>query len=79
MTASDPEWSWTKADSTPQSRHSCPDAAHEVQGLGAAIMMALTIAMVGDAAPKAKTGRAMGLLATMAAIGTALGPTLGAY
>ena len=52
-------------------------AARAVQGLGAAIMMALTMAMVGEAVPKAKTGSAMGLLGTMSATGTALGPTLG--
>lgn len=52
-------------------------AARAAQGLGAAIMMALTMAFVGDAVPKAKTGSAMGLLGTMSAIGTALGPTLG--
>ena len=52
-------------------------AARAVQGLGAAIMMALTMAMVGEAVPKDKTGSAMGLLGTMSAIGTALGPTLG--
>ena len=52
-------------------------AARALQGLGAAIMMALTMAMVGEAVPKDKTGSAMGLLGTMSAIGTALGPTLG--
>ncbi len=52
-------------------------AARAVQGLGAAIMMALTVAFVGEAVPKAKTGSAMGLLGTMSAIGTALGPSLG--
>ena len=52
-------------------------AARAAQGLGAAIMMALTLAFVGDTVPKAKTGSAMGLLGTMSAIGTALGPTLG--
>ena len=52
-------------------------AARAVQGLGAAIMMALTMAFVGDTVPKASTGRAMGLLGTMSAIGTALGPSLG--
>lgn len=54
-------------------------AARVMQGLGAAIMMALTIAMVGEAVPKDKTGSAMGLLGTMSAIGTALGPTLGGF
>ncbi len=52
-------------------------AARAVQGLGAAIMMALTMAFVGETIPKAKTGSAMGLLGTMSAIGTALGPSLG--
>ncbi|KPN91435.1 MFS transporter [Pseudomonas nunensis] len=52
-------------------------AARAVQGLGAAIMMALTLAFIGETVPKAKTGSAMGLLGTMSAIGTALGPSLG--
>ncbi|WP_085706913.1 MFS transporter [Pseudomonas sp. B35(2017)] len=52
-------------------------AARAVQGLGAAVMLALTAALVGDAVPKAQTGRAMGLLGTMSAIGTSLGPSLG--
>jgi len=51
--------------------------ARAVQGIGAAIMMALTIALVSGTVPKERTGRAMGLLGTMSAIGTALGPTLG--
>jgi len=52
-------------------------AARALQGVGAAAMMALTMAMVGAALPKARTGSAMGLLGTMSAIGTALGPSLG--
>ncbi len=52
-------------------------AARAAQGLGAAVMMALTMAFVGEAVPKAGIGRAMGLLGTMSAVGTALGPTLG--
>lgn len=51
--------------------------ARTAQGLGAAIMMALTVALVGETVPKAKTGSAMGLLGTMSAIGTTLGPSLG--
>jgi EmrB/QacA subfamily drug resistance transporter len=51
--------------------------ARALQGLGAAIMMALTMALVGESVPKARTGSAMGLLGTMSAIGTALGPSLG--
>lgn len=52
-------------------------AARAAQGLGAAIMMTLTVALVGETAPKARTGSAMGLLGTMSAVGTALGPSLG--
>ncbi|MFI6444234.1 MFS transporter [Kitasatospora sp. NPDC050543] len=52
-------------------------AARAVQGIGAAVMMALTMAFVGETVPKARTGSAMGLLGTMSAIGTALGPSLG--
>ncbi|MFE3687388.1 MFS transporter [Streptomyces sp. NPDC059095] len=52
-------------------------AARAAQGLGAAVMMALTMAFVGGTVPRARTGRAMGLLGTMSAIGTALGPSLG--
>jgi EmrB/QacA subfamily drug resistance transporter len=52
-------------------------AARAIQGLGAAIMMTLSIALVGETVPKEKIGSAMGLLGTMSAIGTALGPSLG--
>ncbi len=52
-------------------------AARAVQGLGAAVMMALATAFVGDTVPKARIGRAMGLMGTMSALGTALGPSLG--
>jgi MFS family permease len=52
-------------------------AARAVQGLGAAVMLALTMAFVGETVPKEKTGTAMGLLGTTSAIGTALGPSLG--
>ncbi|SIT58599.1 Major facilitator superfamily MFS_1 [Mesorhizobium prunaredense] len=51
-------------------------AARAAQGLAAAIMMVLTMAFVGEIVPKARTGSAMGLLGTMSAIGTALGPSL---
>ena len=40
-------------------------------------MMALAMALVGETVAKEKTGSAMGLLGTMSAIGTALGPSLG--
>jgi EmrB/QacA subfamily drug resistance transporter len=52
-------------------------AARAAQGLGAAVMMALTMAFVGDAVPGEKTGSAMGMLGATSAIGTALGPSLG--
>jgi EmrB/QacA subfamily drug resistance transporter len=52
-------------------------AARAAQGLGAAVMMGLGMAFVGDAVPKARIGSAMGLLGTMSAVGTALGPSLG--
>ncbi len=52
-------------------------AARAVQGLGAAIMMSLAMAFVGETIPKEKTGSAMGLLGSMSAVGTALGPSLG--
>lgn len=47
------------------------------QGLAAAAMVSLSMALVGDMVPKERTGRAMGLLGTVSAVGTALGPTLG--
>lgn len=52
-------------------------AARVAQGIGAAILMALTVAFVTDIVPAAETGRAMGWLGTTSAIGTALGPSLG--
>ncbi|MFP5497472.1 MAG: MFS transporter [Gammaproteobacteria bacterium] len=52
-------------------------AARALQGLGAAVMMAMTMALVGGTVTKERTGRAMGLLGTMSAMGTALGPSLG--
>ncbi|TGQ69373.1 MFS transporter [Mesorhizobium sp. M00.F.Ca.ET.186.01.1.1] len=52
-------------------------AARAVQGLGAALMMALTLAFVAETVSKERTGSAMGLLGAMSAIGTTLGPSLG--
>ncbi|MEG1328163.1 MAG: MFS transporter, partial [Janthinobacterium sp.] len=52
-------------------------AARALQGLGASVMMALTMAFVGSTVPKARTGSAMGLLGSMSAVGTTLGPALG--
>lgn len=52
-------------------------AGRALQGLGAAIMMTLTLALVGETVVKEKIGSAMGLLGTLSAVGTALGPSLG--
>jgi MFS family permease len=52
-------------------------AARAAQGLGAEILMSLSVAFVGEVAPKSRMGSAMGLLGTTSAIGTALGPSLG--
>ncbi len=52
-------------------------AARAVQGVGGALMMTLTLALVGESVARDRVGRAMGLLGTASAIGTALGPPLG--
>ncbi|MBC3302565.1 MFS transporter [Pseudomonas sp. SWRI18] len=52
-------------------------AARSLQGLGAAVMMAMAMGMVGDTVPRERTGRVMGLLGTMSAVGTAMGPGVG--
>ncbi|NRF67472.1 MFS transporter [Aquincola sp. S2] len=54
-------------------------AARAAQGLGAAILLSLSMALVGETVPKTRSGRAMGLLGTMSALGTALGPSLGGF
>lgn len=48
-----------------------------IQGCGGATMMALTMALVGEVVSEEKTGTVMGMLGTMSAIGTVLGPSLG--
>ncbi|WP_313696466.1 MFS transporter [Achromobacter sp.] len=52
-------------------------AARAAQGLGAAVLMTLAMAFAGEATQKGRAGSAMGMLGTMSAAGTALGPTLG--
>lgn len=52
-------------------------AARAAQGLGAAVLMTLAMTFAGEATQKGRAGSAMGLLGTMSAAGTALGPTLG--
>ena len=51
--------------------------ARMVQGIGAAAMMTLPLALTREMAGEARLGRAMGLLGAVSAIGTALGPPLG--
>ncbi|WP_313531990.1 MFS transporter [Shinella sp.] len=52
-------------------------AVRAVQGAGAAAMMALAMAFASETVPKERIGSTMGLLGTMSAVGTALGPSLG--
>lgn len=52
-------------------------AARLVQGGGAAILMALPLSIIRDVVEKERTGLAIGLLGTVSALGTALGPSLG--
>ena len=51
--------------------------ARALQGGGAAFLMTLAMALMRQTAREAKIGRAMGLLGTVSALGTALGPSLG--
>jgi len=51
--------------------------ARAIQGVGAAFLMTLSMALMRDTSSEARVGRAMGLLGTVSALGTALGPSLG--
>ncbi|MFC7067912.1 MFS transporter [Brucella rhizosphaerae] len=51
--------------------------ARGFQGVGAAFLMTLSMALMRQTAGKERIGQAMGLLGTVSAIGTALGPSLG--
>ncbi|MGC9435613.1 MAG: MFS transporter [Methanomicrobiales archaeon] len=48
-----------------------------VQGVGGAMMTAIAPAMVTEYIPLSQKGRAMGIVMTMAALGMAVGPTIG--
>lgn len=48
-----------------------------LQGLGSAALMAMAFAMVTEIMPKNKVGRAVGLIGSASAFGTACGPSLG--
>ncbi|MFB4375997.1 MFS transporter (plasmid) [Agrobacterium tumefaciens] len=52
-------------------------AARTFQGAGAAFLMTLAMALMRQTTGETQIGRAMGLLGTVSAIGTALGPSLG--
>ena len=51
--------------------------ARALQGIGAAFLMTLPMALMRQAVGREHMGRAMGLLGTVSALGTALGPSLG--
>lgn len=51
--------------------------ARAIQGIGGAVLMALPVSILRGLVSGERTGSAMGLLASMSAIGTALGPALG--
>ncbi|WP_026304202.1 MFS transporter [Kaistia granuli] len=51
--------------------------ARALQGIGAAFLMTLPMALMRQAVGRERMGRAMGLLGTVSALGTALGPSLG--
>jgi MFS family permease len=51
--------------------------ARAVQGLGGAILFALPMSIARDMVGTAQLGTSMGVIATMSAFGTALGPTVG--
>lgn len=52
-------------------------AGRAAQGLGAAVLMALPLSIAKGLVAKERLGNAMGLLGSMSAIGTALGPSVG--
>ncbi|MFW1644402.1 MFS transporter [Acinetobacter guillouiae] len=52
-------------------------AARSFQGIGAAFLMTLAMALTRQTVNKSQLGRAMGMLGTISALGTALGPVLG--
>jgi len=48
-----------------------------LQGIGAAMIMALGMAIVTEAFPRSERGRALGITGTIVSVGIAVGPTLG--
>jgi len=51
--------------------------ARLLQGIGAAFLMTLSMALMRQTASEARVGHAMGLLGTVSALGTVLGPVFG--
>src|SRR5579859_5629524 len=52
-------------------------AMRAFQGIGGALLMAVSPAMVTNAFPPSERGRALGLNAVIVALGVSVGPTLG--
>jgi len=50
-----------------------------LQGIGAACMQALGMAIVTEAFPASERGRALGIMGTVVSVGISLGPTLGGF
>ncbi|MEQ9878533.1 MFS transporter [Pectobacterium aroidearum] len=53
--------------------------ARALQGIGAAFLMTLGMALLRQTAGENHVGRAMGILGTVSALGTALGPSVGGF
>ncbi|MEI7369624.1 MFS transporter [Pectobacterium sp. 1950-15] len=53
--------------------------ARALQGVGAAFLMTLSMALLRQTAGENHVGRAMGILGTVSALGTALGPSVGGF
>lgn len=54
-------------------------AFRALQGVGAAILVAVNLAMVREISPRHKMNMAMGLMGSLSAIGTATGPIVGGF
>jgi MFS family permease len=48
-----------------------------IQGIGGAALLVIPLALISESVPQEKVGKAIGLLATASAIGTAAGPSIG--
>jgi EmrB/QacA subfamily drug resistance transporter len=53
--------------------------ARSFQGIGAAMIMACTPALVADTFPVAERGKALGMVGTVTALGLTIGPALGGF